>query len=48
MVIDANVFTAQMQAAGIDVRLGDVGAAIQEVMESYEVEIGSKTIPGMG
>ncbi|KAL9657738.1 hypothetical protein ABK040_013570 [Willaertia magna] len=29
--------------AGIDVRLGDVGAAIQEVMESYEVEIKGKT-----
>ncbi|CAG8486386.1 3690_t:CDS:10 [Acaulospora colombiana] len=28
--------------AGIDVRLGDIGAAIQEVMESYEVEIGNK------
>ena len=26
-----------VKAAGIDVRLGDVGAAIQEVMESYEV-----------
>lgn len=26
--------------AGIDVRLGDIGAAIQETMESYEVEIG--------
>ncbi|CAK68581.1 unnamed protein product (macronuclear) [Paramecium tetraurelia] len=28
--------------SGIDVRLGDVGAAIQETMESYEVEIGGK------
>ena len=28
---------AGIKAAGIDVRLGDVGAAIQEVMESYEV-----------
>ncbi|CAL4907077.1 unnamed protein product [Urochloa decumbens] len=28
--------------AGIDVRLCDVGAAIQEVMESYEVEINGK------
>ncbi|CAI9776346.1 unnamed protein product [Fraxinus pennsylvanica] len=28
--------------AGIDVRLGDVGSAIQEVMESYEVEINGK------
>ncbi|KAG6544363.1 hypothetical protein Mapa_014197 [Marchantia paleacea] len=32
-----------VRAAGIDVRLGDIGAAIQEVMESYEVEIGGKT-----
>lgn len=29
--------------SGIDVRLGDVGAAIQEVMESYEVELDGKT-----
>lgn len=28
--------------AGIDVRLGDIGAAIQEVMESYECEINGK------
>eukprot|EP00850_Spirogloea_muscicola_P008231 SM000043S15859 [mRNA] locus=s43:493220:496498:- [translate_table: standard] len=28
-----------VKEAGIDVRLGDVGAAIQEVMESYEVDI---------
>ena len=26
-----------IKTAGIDVRLGDIGAAIQEVMESYEV-----------
>ena len=26
-----------LKAAGIDVRLSDVGASIQEVMESYEV-----------
>jgi len=31
------------QTAGIDVRLCDVGEAIQEVMESYEVTIGGKT-----
>ncbi len=30
---------AGIKAAGIDVRLCDVGAAIQEVMESYEVEL---------
>ncbi|CAG8536681.1 10871_t:CDS:10 [Diversispora eburnea] len=29
--------------AGIDVRLCDIGTAIQEVMESYEVEINNKT-----
>ena len=29
--------------AGIDVRLGDIGAAIQEVMESYECTIKGKT-----
>ncbi|GJJ74135.1 methionyl aminopeptidase [Entomortierella parvispora] len=34
-----------VREAGIDVRLGDIGAAIQEVMESYEVEIGGKTFP---
>ena len=31
--------------AGIDARLGDIGAAIQEVMESYEVTIDGKTYP---
>ncbi|TFY78217.1 hypothetical protein EWM64_g5795, partial [Hericium alpestre] len=33
--------------AGIDVRLGEIGAAIQETMESYEVEVGNKVYPGM-
>ncbi|KAJ3282133.1 Methionine aminopeptidase 2B [Borealophlyctis nickersoniae] len=32
-----------VREAGIDVRLCDIGAAIQEVMESYEVEINGKT-----
>ncbi|KAJ3071459.1 Methionine aminopeptidase 2B [Podochytrium sp. JEL0797] len=32
-----------IKEAGIDVRLCDIGAAIQEVMESYEVELGGKT-----
>ncbi|XP_078051389.1 methionyl aminopeptidase und isoform X1 [Augochlora pura] len=32
-----------IQAAGIDVQLCDVGAAIQEVMESYEIELNGKT-----
>lgn len=35
---------AGIKAAGIDVRLKDVGAAIQEVMESYEVEINQKVL----
>lgn len=32
-----------IKAAGIDVRLCDIGAAIQEVMESYEIELDGKT-----
>ncbi|CAN0922902.1 Methionine aminopeptidase 2B [Linum grandiflorum] len=36
-----------IKEAGIDVRLCDVGAAIQEVMESYEVEINGKVFQGM-
>ncbi|KAJ5777436.1 hypothetical protein N7520_000682 [Penicillium odoratum] len=31
--------------AGVDVRISDVSAAIQETMESYEVEIRGKTYP---
>ncbi|XP_054165058.1 methionine aminopeptidase 2-like [Oppia nitens] len=34
-----------IKTAGIDVRLCDVGEAIQEVMESYEVEIDGKVYP---
>jgi methionyl aminopeptidase len=34
-----------LKEAGIDVRLGDLGGAIQEVMESYEVVINGKTYP---
>lgn len=41
-----------IREAGIDVRVGDIGAAIQEVMESYEVVVsasdnyvGTKTYP---
>ena len=34
-----------IRTAGIDVRLCDVGEAIQEVMESYEVEIKGKVFP---
>ena len=36
---------AGIAAAGIDVRLCDVGAAVQEVMESYEVELDGKVYP---
>ncbi|KAL8907890.1 MAG: hypothetical protein Q9207_001127 [Kuettlingeria erythrocarpa] len=36
---------AGVREAGIDVRMSDIGAAIQEAMESYEVEIGGKTLP---
>ena len=35
-----------IRTAGIDVRLCDVGEAIQEVMESYEVEIDQVTYRG--
>ncbi|GAA94579.1 uncharacterized protein L969DRAFT_106016 [Mixia osmundae IAM 14324] len=34
-----------VREAGIDVRTNDIGAAIQEVMESYEVELKGKMIP---
>jgi len=34
-----------IRTAGIDVRLSDIGAAIQEVMESYEVTLDGKTYP---
>jgi methionyl aminopeptidase len=34
-----------LKAAGIDVRMCDIGEQIQEVMESYEVTIGKETFP---
>jgi len=34
-----------IRTAGIDVCLGEVGEAIQEVMESYEVEIDGTVYP---
>lgn len=34
-----------LQEAGIDVRVGDIGAAIQEAMESYEVNIKGQSLP---
>lgn len=47
-----NLLTAVREAtntgvkeSGIDVRLNDIGAAVQEVMESYEVELDGKTYP---
>jgi len=36
---------AGIKEAGIDVRMSDIGAAIQEVMESYEVEIKGEMLP---
>ncbi len=44
--IDVSVNTPLSQCAGIDVRLCDIGETIQEVMESYEVEIDGKTYQG--
>lgn len=34
-----------VREAGIDVRLNDIGAAVQEVMELYELELHGKTYP---
>lgn len=34
-----------IREAGIDVQLCEIGAAIQEVMESYEIELDGKTYP---
>ncbi|OKL58953.1 Methionine aminopeptidase 2-1 [Talaromyces atroroseus] len=34
-----------IREAGIDVRMSDIGAAIQEAMESYEVEINGTSFP---
>lgn len=34
-----------IKEAGIDARMGEIGAAIQEVMESYEVEIRGEAFP---
>ncbi|KAI4202194.1 MAG: hypothetical protein LQ350_002709 [Teloschistes chrysophthalmus] len=36
---------AGVKEAGIDVRMSDIGAAIQEAMESYEVAIGGESFP---
>ncbi|KAG9230750.1 methionine aminopeptidase 2-like protein [Amylocarpus encephaloides] len=34
-----------VKEAGVDARMSDIGSAIQEVMESYEVNINNKTFP---
>jgi len=34
-----------LRESGIDARLGEIGAAIQETMESYEIELDGKTYP---
>ena len=34
-----------IKLAGIDARLGEIGAQIQETMESYEVELNGKNYP---
>ncbi|KAK3377935.1 peptidase M24, structural domain-containing protein [Podospora didyma] len=36
---------AGVKEAGIDVRVGDIGGVIQEVMESYEIELNGQTFP---
>ncbi|KAG1749739.1 methionine aminopeptidase 2-like protein [Suillus paluster] len=36
-----------VRESGIDVRLGEIGGAIQETMESYEVEVDGKVYPGI-
>lgn len=42
----ADELESSSQEAGIDVRMGDIGRAIQEVMESYEVEVNGETKQG--
>lgn len=44
--IGISVIVVLFQCAGIDVRLCDIGESIQEVMESYEVELDGKTYQG--
>ena len=34
-----------VKASGVDVQLGEIGGKIQEVMESYELEIDGKSLP---
>lgn len=42
----ASAATHARQEAGIDARLNEIGEAIQETMESYEVELDGKTYKG--
>jgi methionyl aminopeptidase len=46
-MITLSFFTTNkcVQEAGIDARVSEIGAKIQEVMESYEVELKGKTCP---
>jgi methionyl aminopeptidase len=39
------IILIRLQEAGIDVRMSDIGAAIQEAMESYEVELNGTMYP---
>ena len=41
-----NLTRLRVQEAGIDARLGEIAGAIQETMESYEVEVDGKVLPG--
>ena len=45
-VLTLPAFCAVFQEAGIDVRLGELAGYIQETMESYEVEVNGKVLPG--
>ena len=35
----------EIKIAGIDARVGEIGAQVQETMESYEVELNGKNYP---
>lgn len=39
------LFFFVLKEAGIDARLGEIGAAIQETMESYEIDLKGRTYP---
>ena len=44
LIIDT-CLTLSCECTGIDVQLCEIGAAIQEVMESYEIELDGKVYP---